>query len=287
MHKRTSMLLVIALFIAGIGGAAFAQDAGLSVRLEAEAGAVKVFYHTYRSGAAVDGNTNFDLVTMGGQEILYPFQRLSAELGIGERHRVRLLYQPLELSTQTVAREGFMIDDVDFAAGTPVDIVYSFPFYRATYLYDLLPGPAYLGVGGALQLRNASIRFTGFEDPGTTQPVRAVSQNLGPVPALAVYGEFPLGAGFYAGFELTGLYASSALINGADFEFEGSILDASARVGLELRPGLSAFLNLRFLGGSAAGVSQYPDRFWTESQSDATSNYLATGTVTLGARVDL
>ncbi len=285
MNKTKLGFLAITLLSAA--AVAFAQDVGLSMRLEAEAGAIKVFHHTYRSGAAVDGNTNFDFVAMGGQEILYPFQRLSAELGIGERHRVRLLYQPLELTTQTVAREAFTIDEVTFAAGTPVDIVYSFPFYRATYLYDLLPGPVYLGVGGALQLRNASIRFTGFEDEAGTQAVRAVSQNLGPVPALAVYGEFPFGAGFYAGFELTGLYASSAFINGADFEFEGSILDAAARVGLELRPGLGAFLNLRFLGGSAAGVSQYPDRFWTESQSDATSNYLATGSVTLGARVDL
>lgn len=285
MHISKLMLRTIVLL--AVAGSAFAQDAGVSVRLEAEAGAIKVFHHSYRSGTAADGNTNFDFVTMGGQEILYPFQRISAELGIGERHRVRLLYQPLELATQTVAREAFTVDEVTFAEGTPVDIVYSFPFYRATYLYDLLPGPAYLGVGGALQLRNASIRFTGYEDPAGTIPVRAVSQNLGPVPALAVYGEFPFGERLYAGFELTGLYASSAFINGADFEFEGSILDASARVGLELRPGLSTFVNLRFLGGSAAGVSQYPDRFWTESQSSATSNYLATGSVTLGARVDL
>lgn len=284
MHKTKFMLLAITLFIAD---AAFAQNAALGIRLEAEAGAIKLFHHTYRSGAAIEGNTNFNFVAMGGQELLYPFQRLSAELGIGERHRVRLLYQPLVLATQTVAREDFKIDGVLFKLGTPVDIVYSFPFYRATYLYDLLPGPAYLGVGGALQLRNASISFTGFTDAAGTQAVRAVSQNLGPVPALAVYGEFPVGEGFYAGFELTGLYASSAFINGADFEFEGSILDASARVGFELRPGLSAFLNLRFLGGSAAGVSQYPDRFWSESQSNETSNYLATGSLTLGARVDL
>lgn len=148
MNKTKLGFLGITLLSAA--AVAFAQDAGLSVRLEAEAGAIKVFHHTYRSGAAADGNTNFDFVTMGGQEIRYPFQRLSAELGIGERHRVRLLYQPLELATQTVAPEAFTIDGVTFAAGTPVDIVYSFPFYRASYLYDHLPGPAYLGVGGAL-----------------------------------------------------------------------------------------------------------------------------------------
>lgn len=284
MHKTKRIALAIAL-VAG-AGAAFAQELPVSVRLEAETGAIKVFHHTYRSGDA-GSNTNFDFVAMGGQEILYPFQRLSAELGFGERHRVRFLYQPLELATQTVAREDFTVDGVTFIAGTPVDIVYSFPFYRATYLFDLLPGPAYLGVGGALQLRNASIRFTGFDGTLDRLPVRAVSQNLGPVPALAVYGDFPFGDAFYAGFELTGLYASSAFINGADFEFEGSILDASARIGTELKPGLGVFLNLRFLGGSAAGVSQYADRFWTESQSDATANYLATGSLTLGARVDL
>lgn len=270
-----------ALFLFALGslGVAAADEAPVSVRLEAEAGAVKVFLHTYRVG---DGGTAFDFVANGGQEILYPFQRLTATLTLGDRHDVRFLYQPLELATATVAREAFTIDNVAFAQGEAVDIVYGFPFYRLTYLYDLLPGEARLSVGGALQLRNASIRFTSADGSK-----RAVSQNLGPVPAIALAGELPLGDYLFAGFEATGLYASSAIINGAGFEFEGSILDASLRIGARLSQAATAFLNLRFLGGSAAGVSQYPSEFWTQSTEKSTANYLATGALTLGATLEL
>ena len=60
--------------------------------------------------------------------------------------------------------------------------------------------------------------------------------------------------------------------------------DASARSAVA---GVEAFLNARFLGGSAAGISQYPDQYWTESQDNETANYLATGSLTLGARLTL
>ncbi|MCX7775083.1 MAG: hypothetical protein WHT81_02870 [Rectinemataceae bacterium] len=280
-HKRYAALLIaLAMLPLGI----MAAPSPLDVSLEAELGTVKVFSHTYRVGPS-PANTEFDFVTMGGQEILFPFSRLSVQMLADGRHSIRFLYQPLELTTQTVARTAFTIDDVTFAAGSPVDIVYSFPFYRVTYLYDLLRGADFLGVGAAVQLRNASIRFSGFDAVGND--VRAVSQNLGIVPALAVAGEFGLPGGFFAGFEATGIYASSALLNGATFQFEGSILDASIRAGRRFQSGAEAFLNFRFLGGSAAGVSQYPDLFWTESQNDETANYLTTGSVTFGARIGL
>jgi len=271
--------VALALILTGTTLMATAEGSLVAVTLEAEAGAVKVFHHSYKVG---ETGTTFDFVANGGQEILYPFQRLTATLTLGGRHDLRFLYQPLELATATVAREAFTIDGVNFAQGEAVDIVYGFPFYRLSYLYDLLPGEARLAVGGALQLRNASIRFTSADGSK-----RAVSQNLGPVPAIAVAGELPLGERLFAGFEATGLYASSAIINGANFEFEGSILDASLRLGARLGPGSTAFLNLRFLGGSAAGVSQYPSQYWTQSTEKATANYLATGALTLGATLEL
>ncbi len=258
---------------------AVAQESPVTVSLETEAGAVKVAYHTYRVGA--DGY-NFDFVANGGQEILYPFQRYTATVGFLDRHQVQFLYQPLELATQTVADESFKIDTTTFLAGEPVDVVYSFPFYRLTYLYDFIEGDAVLSAGAALQLRNASIRFTTVDGSK-----RAVSQNLGPVPAFAIAGKLPFDNGLFAGFEATGLYASSAFINGANFEFEGSILDASVRAGARVDERAEFFVNLRFLGGSAAGVSEYPSVYWTQSTEKDTSNYLATVTVTLGATLEL
>lgn len=274
--RRFAILATVAL-AAAFGS--FAEEGAVAVRLEAESGAVKVLYHTYRVGEA---GTVFDFVNNGGQEILSPFQRFTAILGFGDRHALRFLYQPLTLETSIVAGADFTIDQTTFAEGEAVDIVYGFPFYRLTYLFDLLPSDAELSVGAALQLRNASIRFTSADGAK-----RAVSQNLGPVPALAVSGRLPFGDGFFAAFDATGIYASSAFFNGADFEFEGSLLDASLRAGFAPRPGLEAYLNLRFVGGSAAGVSQYPNVYWTQSTEKSTANYLATAALTLGATLEL
>ena len=43
-----------------------------------------------------------------------------------------------------------------------------------------------------------------------------------------------------------------------------------------------AYLNVRFLGGSAAGTSEYIDRYWTESVSSYTTNYLSSLSLSLG-----
>lgn len=291
MKKKILLALFLALSIFSIPAQAPADSESLLNRpespvqlfLEAEFGTVKIFHHTYRSGATADGASTFNFVTQGGQEILFPFQRFNAGVEIAGRHRVSFLYQPLEIVTEVTFREAVTIDGVIFAADTPMELTYGFPFYRLTYGYDFFPGDRVsLGAGAALQLRNASIVFKQLD--GTASQM-TVSQNLGPVPAIHLFGSYRFDSGLFLYGEATGLYASSAFINGADFDFEGSILDASLRAGYELKNGVAPFINLRFLGGSAAGVSQYPDQFWTESVEDATANYLATGSLTLGVSV--
>ncbi len=253
-----------------------AQEDPARVSFEAELGTIKILSHTYRVGAE-PANTNFDFVNQGGQEILFPFGRLTAYLTLRDRHQIRFLYQPLELVTEVDFPSPVTVDGKTFDGATRM--TYSFPFYRVTYQYRFLSGPSFwLAGGGAIQLRNASIRF---EDLSTAE--LAVSQNLGIVPALALSGRASLGGGWFAGFEATGIYASSALFNGADFEFEGSILDASVRVGRTVAEGRDVFLNARFFGGSAAGVSQYERTAWSNSVSPETENRIASVTVTLGA----
>lgn len=273
--KKASFLVV---FLAS-AILATAQEVPVTVSLEAEAGAVKVLFHTYQVGTT---GYNFDFVNNGGQEILFPFQRFTATAEIADRHQVKFLYQPLTVSTEVTAKESFKVDTVTFTAGEPVDVVYGFPFYRTTYLYDFIEGDASLSAGAAIQLRNASIRFTSADGSK-----RAVSQNLGIVPAIALAGKLPFDNGLFVGFEATGLYASSAFINGADFVFEGSILDASLRAGARVDERAEAFINVRFLGGSAKGTSEYPSLYWTQSTEKYTANYLATLTVTLGATLEL
>ena len=291
MKTRTNFLaqyMILALLILVIPSATIAAaDTGylatgnddVSFFLETEQGFISILHHTIKIG---ETGTVFDYRTMGGQEILFPYERYTVGVELGGRHRVTYIYQPLNIVTNVTFVDPVEIDDTTFDAGTPMEITYGFPFYRLTYTYDLLGNDPdrVLGVGAALQLRNASIRFASLD--GTALEV---SQNLGPVPALSIYSRYAFDSGLVLTAEATGLYASSAIINGADFEFEGSILDASLRMGYALKNGSELFGNLRFFGGSAMGVSQYPDLYWTESTSDFTANYLSSITLSLGATV--
>jgi len=198
-----------------------------------------------------------------------------------ERHRISFLYQPLEINTTVKFRDPVTIDDITFGANTVMDLKYGFPFYRITYSYDLLEDPKkIIAVGVALQIRNASIVFKEVNGADIT-----VSQNVGPVPALNFYSRWALPSGINLSLDVTGLYASSSIINGASFEFEGSILDASLRVGYSLKNQMEIFSNLRFLGGTSKGTSEYSNEAWSQSVERYTSNNLGTFSATLGLTI--
>ncbi|MBN1699018.1 MAG: hypothetical protein JW881_15980 [Spirochaetales bacterium] len=268
-------ILVLFSFSAGAQTILNNTDSWYMFSLEYELGFIKLFHHTLQIG---EGTTEFDYISRGGQEILFPFQRFTASVTLFDHHTFRFLYQPFRIETKTRVYEDITIDDVTFPAGTNLDLVYGFPFYRVSYIYDFRITDSFsLGAGLALQMRNASIIFEDRDGTGLS-----VSQNLGPVPAVVLTGTYIFPGGFYLAADVTGLYASSAIINGADFEFEGSILDASLRAGFPLAAGIESFLNLRFFGGSAKGTSENDDRLWSESVGDYTANYIATVTITMG-----
>ncbi len=257
------------------------EDAKVKFNFDFETGLFGVLAHTYQSGSTAEGAYNFDFVKEGGQDILLPFERYVAGITINDRHKISLLYQPLEVNTSVTFRDDVMIDSVIFSSGTPMEIKYGFPFYRFTYSYTFVKNDALeLAAGLALQARNASIVFKEVSGEQMT-----VSQNVGPVPAINLYGRYNFNSGLYLSLDATGLYASSALINGASFTFEGSILDASLRAGYPLRDGVDVFANLRFLGGTAKGESEYIERTWTEPTESYTSNVLSTTSFTLGISV--
>jgi hypothetical protein len=116
------------------------------------------------------------------------------------------------------------------------------------------------------------------------------TQDLGPVPIIKLRGEYrfvggPI-PGAFVGLEADGFYASSAYINGADYDFTGSIFDVSLRAGFEPTSGLDVFLNLRTFGGGGGGTRPVGDRvYWTQSRSGFTDNFLTTASLTLGARL--
>ena len=255
-------------------------DAHVRVRLESEVGFLSFLHHTFTAGPDAGSADTIDYVKEGGQDILFPFLRYTATLDIGERHHLRFLYQPLEVNTRTNFKSPRKIGDQTFDG--PVALTYSFPFWRLGYSYDFISGPRWtMGGGGVLQLRNASIVFESLDSSGAA-PALFVGQGPGPVPALKLTGRYDHPAGWFAGFEAVGFYASSAFINGASYDFEGSILDSSLRAGLRLKGGFEPFLNLRFLGGTAKGTSESADDTWTGGAA-YTSNYLATWSLSIGA----
>jgi hypothetical protein len=293
-NRTTIRLMVFFVLLAAAVTPLSAQQGGpdrepfVQVIPHYEIGYVGVLSHLYRAGPAASA-TLFDFVAMGGQDILFPYQRYSVDVVLGGRNRVTLLYQPLTLNTRTVVgRNGttapVVIDDESFADGTPLDITYGFDFWRVSWLYDFARSPnTILGAGISLQLRNASIVFTSVD---ATTAQRTVNQNIGPVPILKARAAHWFSPQFGLDFEADGFYASSAIFNGSGNPFEGWIWDASLSAKTRFAPNASAFLTVRSIGGGANGSNAYSYSSATTSVNPQTYNALATIAVTLGVSVE-
>jgi hypothetical protein len=252
-------------------------DNTYEIRGTAEMGFLGVLSHTIQFGK---NGTKFDYVNEGSQNILFPFQRMSAELHLKPRHTIVFLYQPLDVRTETHLEKPLILDTDTFPAGTAMDLRYGFDFYRVSYQYDFWPEPdRELAVGLSLQIRDASISFV----PKDGSNAR-VYQDLGPVPILRFRGRLPLRGGAWVGTEIDGFYAQGKVVTGStnvESSFRGAILDASLRYGLSLNESVDAFINARYIGGGASGQQASP-----EYRGDGyTDNWLGTASVTLGLLV--
>ena len=279
------MTLAVAAFLVLAGLAPLAPqetEPFIQVIPRTEIGFVAVLQHLYQSGT---GGTMFNFVTQGGQDILFPFQRYAADVVLGGRHIVTLLYQPLTLNTRTMVDANpptigtLYVGGASFGTGTAVDISYGFDFWRASYLYDFARSPdTILGAGLSLQIRNASISFTAVNGSD-----RAVQQNIGPVPILKVRAAHEFSPRFGLDFEADGFYASSAFFNGSGADFTGWVWDAALTASTSFAPGARAFLVVRSIGGGAEGYDAYGYTSWTTSSDGSyTYNELATLAVSLG-----
>jgi hypothetical protein len=242
------------------------------VRLGAEAGSLASLYNSAQFGS--DG-TPLDLRTAAGQDSLLPYTRFSAELTLGARHTIVLLYQPLSSTGTTVPATDVRQEGVSFAAGQPLTTTFSFPFSRLSYLYRLVAGSnGHLELGATGQIRNAR---TTFESGDGSR--YAVSQGIGFVPALKARGRYGFESGLWLGFEMDGIYAPISVLNGSDNDTKGAILDASVRAGVRLPHQAEVFFNVRYLGGGATSGD--------ESGNDYVKNWLHFLFLGLGAHLDL
>lgn len=220
----------------------------IALRLNLELGTVGVVQHTVQfsqNGSAID------YVNEGGQNNLFFFARIAAELEIFRRHTFIFLYQPIDLRTEQVLSRDLSIDQLTFPSGTPVNFRYGFDFYRFNYQFDFFRSRRHeLAIGVGLQIRNAVISFTSAD--GT---LRRFNNDIGVVPLLHLRARTTFQNSVFIGTEIDGLYARGRVITGSLYEFEGAILDASLRVGLSVTSFMETFLNLRYLGGGAQGFS--------------------------------
>lgn len=200
--------------------------------------------------------TELDYISEGGQDNVFPFVRLEAEVGLKQRHKVLFLYQPLNLESQVYVARDLIVDDAVFPVGSGLDLRYGFDFYRVSYLYDLWSGDPKreLAFGGSMQLRNATINFTSSDGL-----VRRTNRDLGAVPLFKVRWRRPLEGRVWVGAEVDGIYAPIKYINGSDSDVEGAIIDLSLRCGVELDDGKDLFMNLRWIGGGAEGTGSDND----------------------------
>ncbi len=237
--------------------------------LSTELGFLVVASHIVQLG---EDGSRFDYRTEGGQDVLYPFFRLSTDLKFKGRHTITFLYQPLRLTGETVLDEEVVFDETTFPAGTPLDSFYGFPFWRISYGYDFLRrrGDEVL-LGFGLQIRDATITFTSADGS-----LRADRRDVGPVPLLKFRGRWGFASGVWWGTEIDGIYAPISVINGSDEDITGALLDASLRVGYDFTDKVSRFFNVRYLGGGAEGSS---------SSDGYTKNWLHFVTLSLGVEL--
>jgi len=241
------------------------------IRAVAELGFLAVLSHKIQFGK--DG-TYFDYVREGGQDNLYAVGRMSLELELKRRHTFIFLYQPLELNTNVALQRDVRIAGSDFPQGTPVELRYGFPFYRASYLYDLVKNPKHeLSIGLSLQIRNATIDFKSQDGKIFTS-----NRDIGPVPILKSRGKYSFERGAFLGYEVDGFYAPISVINGSDNEVTGAIVDLSLRGGVALPANGEIFLNWRYLAGGAVGQSDPEPTY-----DGYTKNWLHFMTVSIGA----
>lgn len=237
----------------GAATSAVAQEDGVDdraseVSLVAELGVNAPVYHTVQFG---EDGTSFDYVEEGGQGVLFSFERFSVEAVLGDRHRVIFLWQPLAIETDVRMRRDVVVDGATFEEGTPVRLTYRFPFYRASYLFDLVDRErTEFSIGGSLQLRNATIAFASADGE-----LRRERRNVGPVPILKFRYRHETESGWWYGAEADGFYAPIRYLNLSDSDVIGWIVDASARFGRRVTDDVALFLNARYLGGGADGTS--------------------------------
>ena len=251
-------------------------ESPVKIQASLEIGYLSILSHRLQLDS--DG-TYFDYVEDGGQDVWFPFRRLSLDVSFGPRHKVIFLYQPIDIRTEVGLASPVVVNDATFNGAT--ELRYGFDFYRISYLYDFWRDDRNeLAIGASLQIRDAVITFA--EKSGADLVYEG---NVGPVPALKLRVKYYLDRLFWIGAEMDGLYAAGRGRDGLDERRAATLsapsLTLPARGGFSPRDNIDVFLNLRYLGGGAEGGSSDD----SGPGDGYTKNWLHTFGVSVGVNV--
>lgn len=247
-------------------------ERGYAVELTAELGFLAPMSHKIQFGS--DGDY-LNYVKDGGQDNLFPFFRPTAAFHY-KKSVFTALWQPLTLDSTVVLEDDLRVDDLTFAAGSPIDLKYGFSFWRMSWGHRVMDRDnAEITLGLGLQIRNATIGFT--QSDGT---LSEFNRDIGPVPLLEFEWRRQWDDGFFFETEIDGFYAPIKYLNGGDVDIIGAIADIQVRAGIDLADPTTAFLGLRYIGGGAEGTGT-PDG----TGNGFTRNWLHFATLSLGFRV--
>ena len=213
-------------------------EAAVPLRLSWETGPAYVAQNDGRYGSA---GTPYGAADVGQQKNLARVERAAIELRPG-RHRFAFTYIPLELRTRVTLAQELRFRDAVFAAGTVVDHRYLFDGLRFSYLYELLPGPLALELGGSFQVRNADVAFTSADGQR-----HAAQDDIGPVFALKARVRYAPRADLpWAALEADALSTFGLL-----GDTSGGIYDLALVLGVPVHPRLDVTFGVRLYGGGA------------------------------------
>jgi len=231
---RVPIVIVAALvFLAGES-----SRAGGPVEIELEAGPVWQGKNDLRIPNDATA-TRFSLVDVVGTG---PFGagRATVLVGIGDRHQLRGLAAPLDISASGASDAPIDFAGAHFDAGREIDALYRFNSWRLTYRYRVGRGAASAWwIGFTAKVRDAKVELR-------QGPVRGTDTDIGFVPLLHLRGDVRIAPRWLLEVE------ADALGGGP-----GRAVDASLGVSREFASGLRAGLRYRTLEGGADVDSVY------------------------------
>lgn len=202
MTRQTLVILVAALMCAD------RVDAQTTPRFSALVEGATVWSRRNDVRIPPDTGTEFSIVDLIGAAPT-PIVRLELTAGLAERHELRFVYAPVQVSGSGVPSGPIAFAGGQFAAGVTADAVYKFSSYRATYRYRFYNGDRWQWqVGFTGFVRDARIALA---QPG----VAAEDTDLGFVPLGHIKGRAKMSEQWSLMLELDG----TAAPQGRAFDF--------------------------------------------------------------------